>query len=297
MIALTLLVFGTLVTNCHCHLPVVIWHGMGDNCCHDFSMGYIKHLLEENLPGVYVRSLMIGSGPSEDTMNGFFKPVNEQVSEVCQKIATDPHLQDGYNAIGFSQGGQFLRAVAQRCPNKMQTLISVGGQHQGVYGLPKCFGDNHVICDYVRRLLNYGAYISFIQESLVQAQYWHDPLDEETYRRKSVFLADINNSRPDFRNETYKENLLKLRNLVLIKFEGDTVVDPRDTEWFSFYHPGQGTTIQAYNETELYRDDWIGLKKLDQSGRLHLLSVPGDHLRISEEYFINVIIKQFLLPA
>ena len=81
--------------------------------------------------------LQIGDGPNEDTMNGFFKPVNEQVEEVCQKIKSDPHLQDGYNALGFSQGGQFLRAVAQRCPNKMRTLISVGGQHQGVYGNQK----------------------------------------------------------------------------------------------------------------------------------------------------------------
>lgn len=39
-----------------------------------------------------------------------------------------------YNAIGFSQGGQFLRAVAQRCPGGMKKLISFGGQHQGVYG-------------------------------------------------------------------------------------------------------------------------------------------------------------------
>ena len=78
--------------------------------------------------------MQIGDGPNEDTMNGFFKPVNDQVEEVCQKIKSDPHLQDGYNALGFSQGGQFLRAVAQRCPNKMRTLISVGGQHQGVYG-------------------------------------------------------------------------------------------------------------------------------------------------------------------
>ena len=33
---------------------------------------------------------------------------------------------------------------------------------------------------------------STVQNHLVQAQYWHDPLDEETYRAKSVFLADIN---------------------------------------------------------------------------------------------------------
>ena len=36
---------------------------------------------------------------------------------------------NGYNAIGFSQGGQFLRGVAQKCPG-MKNLISFGGQHQ-----------------------------------------------------------------------------------------------------------------------------------------------------------------------
>ena len=30
---------------------------------------------------------------------------------------------------------------------------------------------------------------------LVQAEYWHDPLNEDEYRQKSVFLADINQER------------------------------------------------------------------------------------------------------
>jgi len=29
-------------------------------------------------------------------------------------------------------------------------------------------------------------------DSIVQAEYWHDPLNEDEYRRRSVFLADIN---------------------------------------------------------------------------------------------------------
>ena len=87
--------------------------------------------------------LQIGASANDDTLNGFFKPVNDQVDEVCQKISSDPNLKDGYNAIGFSQGGQFLRAVAQRCPHNMRTLISVGGQHQGVYG-------KYVIHSYVK---------------------------------------------------------------------------------------------------------------------------------------------------
>ena len=31
--------------------------------------------------------------------------------------------------------------------------------------------------------------------SLVQAEYWHDPLNEKLYREKSVFLAEINQER------------------------------------------------------------------------------------------------------
>lgn len=53
----------------------------------------------------------------------------------------------------------FRRALVQRCPNvTMYNLISVGGQHQGVYGLPKCLGENETVCNVVRDMLNVGAY-------------------------------------------------------------------------------------------------------------------------------------------
>lgn len=34
--------------------------------------------------------------------------VNKQIDNVCDQLAKDSKLQSGYNAIGFSQGGQFL---------------------------------------------------------------------------------------------------------------------------------------------------------------------------------------------
>lgn len=37
------------------------------------------------------------------------------------------------------------------------------------------------ICDEIRRLLNFGAYEAIVQKHLVQAQYWHDPLQENEY--------------------------------------------------------------------------------------------------------------------
>jgi palmitoyl-protein thioesterase len=139
--------------------PVVLWHGMGDSCCNPLSMGSIVNLIKKTLPNTYVHSLRIGNNIEEvtifnlirnlhynkcclflkkDTLNGFFMSVNDQITLACKLISADNNLTNGYNAIGFSQGGQFLRAVAQRCPTPpMLNLISIGGQHQGVYGFPR----------------------------------------------------------------------------------------------------------------------------------------------------------------
>ena len=114
---------------------------MGDNCCHSFSMGAFEKVIRKHVPGVnYIKSLMIGSSPTADTTNGFLMPVNEQIDLACELIKNDTNLANGYNAIGFSQGGQFLRGVAQKCPG-MRTLVSFGGQHQGkgCTVLPKVF--------------------------------------------------------------------------------------------------------------------------------------------------------------
>ena len=91
---------------------------LGDNCCHEFSMGAIEKMILRVVPSThYLKSLMIGDSPAGDTTNGFLMPVQEQIQLACKQIRDDPKLKDGYNALGFSQGGQFLRAVAQTCPD------------------------------------------------------------------------------------------------------------------------------------------------------------------------------------
>lgn len=265
-------------------LPLVMWHGMGDSCCNPLSMGAIKKMIEQDIPEIYVKSLMIGKTVLQDTENGFFMDVNKQVSVVCSQLAQDPKLKNGYNAMGFSQGGQFLRAVAQRCPSPpMKTLISVGGQHQGVYGLPRCPGEASPICDWIRKELNTGAYTDLVQKHLVQAQYWHDPLNDDLYRRHSLFLADVNQERVV--NETYKKNLQMLDRFVLVKFLKDSVVDPVDTEWFGFYKTGQAKEMETLQESVLYKEDRLGLAAMDKAGKLIFLTSDGDHLQFSTEWF------------
>ncbi|CAG2054219.1 unnamed protein product, partial [Timema podura] len=206
-------------------------------------------MIEKNVPGINVTSLKIGYTIIQDIENGYFLNVNTQVERVCKQLAADPNLKGGYNAIGFSQGAQ--RAVAQRCPTPpIHNLISIGGQHQGVYGLPNCGYPKHKYCDYIRKILTHAAYFSWVQKELVQAEYWHDPLKEDEYRQASIFLADINNER--VKNATYKENLLRLNSFVLVKFNNDTIVQPKETEWFGFYKPGQAKDFYTLQESDLY---------------------------------------------
>lgn len=36
-------------------------------------------------------------------------------------------------------------------------------------------------------------------------------------------------------------------------------------------------------QTKLYTEDWIGLKALDDGGKVKYISVPGDHLQIGKD--------------
>lgn len=258
-------------------------------------MGRIISLIQETIPGVYVKSLEIGSNYFEDLFNGFFLDTNKQVSMVCDQLSKDPQLQGGFHALGFSQGSQFLRAYIQRCNRpRVKNYISLGGQQQGVYGFPNCPGPNITYCETARRLIDYAVYDPWIQSFQVQAQYWHDPLDEALYASKSAFIADINNARPQ-KNATYKANLQTLNQMVLVVFEQDSVIIPRESSHFGFYAPGQDSIILSMRDTQLYKEDWIGLAALDRSNRVKLLSTKGNHLQFSDSWFVNTIIHNYLL--
>lgn len=84
----------------------------------------------------------------------------------------------------------------------------------------------------------------------MQATYWHDPLNEEEYKKYSSFLADINNERT--LNIDYIENLRSLEKLVFVKFDNDSMVQPVESEWFGFYKAGQAKEVESLQESEIY---------------------------------------------
>ena len=148
-------------------------------------------------------------------------------------------------------------------------------------------------CDIVRDLLSYGAYVEFVQDIFVQAQYWHDPLQFDTYVEKSKFIAEINNEKA-VKNESYAVNLNKLKNFIVIKHNQDTKVEPKESEHFEYYAPGQAKEILPLRESPIYTEDRIGLKTMDEAGKLHFFSVEGNHLHFTREWFTENIINPFL---
>jgi len=224
--------------------------------------------------------------------HGYLANMNNLVAQACAIIRYDPLLKNGYHAVGFSQGGLFLRAVAQRCPvPPMLNLVSIGGPQQGIFGFPYCPGDT-AICNWVRYLLDLGAYTQYVQNRVVQAQYWHDPYQNKDYKDKNIFLADINNEKTQ--NNDYKNNLLKIKNLVLVKFTKDNMVVPKESEWFGYYPENNSSYVLDIKQTDLYKDDRIGLKTLKESNRLKFIAVDGDHLQIPHDVFVDQIIKPYL---
>lgn len=91
----------------------------------------------------------------------------------------------------------------------------------------------------------------WVQNHFVQAEYWHDPLKEQDYIKYSVFLADINNERE--MNYEYRKNLMQLKNLVLVMFEHDAMMIPKESAWFGFYSPGQNENITKLEDSVLYQ--------------------------------------------
>lgn len=81
----------------------------------------------------------------------------------------------------------------------------------------------------------------------------------------------------------------------MVKFANDMMVEPRETSHFEFYKQGSDTEVVPLKESAIYTEDWIGLKALDEAGKLHFYEVPGDHLEVSTQWLIDEIIVPFFV--
>jgi palmitoyl-protein thioesterase len=263
-------------------LPLVIWHGLGDDFEREGLIS-VASLAESINPGTYVHLIRLADDGSGDRSATFFGNVTQQIELVCAQIAADPILRTApaINALGFSQGGQLLRGYIERCnAPPVHNLVTFGSQHNGISEFESCKLTDW-ICNGAEALLRSGRWTSFAQSRVVPAQYFRDPRELDQYLEHSNFLADINNER-EVKNATYKKNLSSLNKFAMFMFEEDTVAVPKESSLFSEVNVTTGE-VTALQERTIYKEDWLGLKQLDEQGKLEFKTVPGQHMNLSEK--------------
>ncbi|ODA81074.1 hypothetical protein RJ55_04036 [Drechmeria coniospora] len=274
-------------------LPLVIWHGLGDTFNSE-GMQQVAALAESIHPGTFVYTISLAEqDPNADRSATFMGNVTAQLESVCAALAGHPILSTApaVDAIGFSQGGQFLRGYIERCNTpRVRTLVTFGSQHNGIVEFKTC-GDRDYLCRGAMALLRFNTWSSFVQSRLVPAQYYRDPSPDSyhSYLENSNFLADINNEREQ-KSEVYRKNIAGLTNFVMYMFEDDTTVIPRQTAWF---HEVNDTRVIPLRERTMYKEDWLGLRALDKKGGLHFRSITGDHMQIPMQVLNDTMVEFF----
>lgn len=250
--------------------------GVGESCSSPITYSYITKLtILSASPGF---CLEIGNG----AITSWTTPLRQQVEEICWKVRELlPQLQNGYNVVAQSQGALIGRGLVELCDDAPPVInfISMGGPQAGVASFPTCLPED-LLCNDFANLLKSGVYTDYVQATSAPSGYTKFPNDIDAYLAKCSFLPFLNNELP-LKNSTYTQRLTSLKNLVLIMFEEDTIIVPKESSWFGFFPENYEGPVQLPWMTKLYTEDWIGLRELDETGRLKFISVPGEHLIIS----------------
>ncbi|XP_076679465.1 palmitoyl-protein thioesterase 2 [Andrena cerasifolii] len=276
-----LLLLVTLNNAVESYRAVVVIHGVltGSD-----SMELISNRIQEMHPDTQVYNVPRYAGWS--SLESMWQQVNEIGMDVMSIGVAFP---EGINLVGYSQGGLIARAILQRYPDhNVKNFISLSSPQAGQYGTKFL----HLFFPDLVRETAYELFYSKIGQHTSVGNYWNDPHHQELYYKYSKFLPYVNNERNLTNWATFKEGITKLKRLVLVGGPDDGVITPWQSSHFGYYDTNE--TVVEMRDRPIYKDDMIGLKTLDGSGRLTLITVPNvPHV----EWHKNVsIVDEFLLP-
>lgn len=270
--ALSLLTLFNPINTLNSVLPVAVLHG-------------VESSSEKMIPfcdwiatsfNVKVFNIEIGNGEK----TSMYTPLSKQLEELCVTIYKINDLQEGFNFIGMSQGGLLARGYVEQCNlYPVKNLITLVTPHGGEF----------------IKVITTNFYTKFFQEHLSVAGYWRDPQDLTNYLSKCSYLPILNNEIETDESIEQLEQISKLENFVMIWSPYDTVLSPAESGKFSFYD--EELKVIRVEDTELYKKDLLGLKYLNENGRLKTYQTNCSHVdHRNPVCFLQLypILKQYL---
>ena len=84
-------------------LPLIIWHGLGDNYAAE-GLAEVAEIAEEVNPGTLTYMIRMDDDASQDRSATFFGNLTLQIEKVCADLAAHPILSTApaVDALGFS---------------------------------------------------------------------------------------------------------------------------------------------------------------------------------------------------
>lgn len=177
---------------------------------------------------------------------------------------------DGVHVLGYSQGGLLARALIQFYDNhKVKKFISLSSPQAGQFGSAFL----HLIFPTLVASNAYELFYSRIGQHTSVGNYWNDPHHRQLYLKYSTFLPYVNNEVLTTNSSQLRNNLLKLEKMILIGGPSDGVITPWESAHFGFYD--ENLEVVPLRERQLYKEDAIGLRQLDEEKRLELVTVEN----------------------
>ncbi|XP_055543852.1 lysosomal thioesterase PPT2 homolog [Wyeomyia smithii] len=263
------------------YTPVVIVHGILTGAD---SMLVIVEKIERHHPGtkVYNTDRFAGWSSLENAWHQVFE-FNADLQDICRD---NP---EGVILLGYSQGGLFARAVLQINPKHcVKKFISLSSPQAGQFGTDFL----HLIFPSLVAKTAYQLFYTYVGQHTSVGNYWNDPHHQDLFEQFSIFLPYINNDLPSTNSSQFRDSMLKLEQLILIGGPDDGVITPWESSHFGYFN-GTGDVIPC-KQRDIYLQDRIGLKTLDEGGRLKLITMPG--VRHFDWHLKPEVIDKVILP-
>ena len=280
----TILIFPLLFLLTTSTYPIALFHGLTGSCTSSKSKE-IKRLLEKYLK-TKVHCVEIGNG----RMDSIFMNLEKQSQIACTNIKKIKDFEGKFNIMGVSQGTLIGRYIIEKCnmKGKVQNYVSFMGPQMGIGYIPKLSCGK--FCDIFNNLVaNFNKKNpKLLAEKIAPASYWKYRYQYDQYMKDNVYLKDLNNEGPK-KNQNYKNRIMNLNKMLLVKGSLDTIISPRESSWFEFYDK-KGEKIVPLKQSDFYINDYLGIKALDQKNKLKFVTFNQKHVKYSEKEFATHIV-------